>query len=76
MVFRMLLDSAHQNVGPMEIIVGASNLKEMLEKESVEIDGHTLRLHGDFPCDTGLLEDIAGMLLRRADEGGDGNEAS
>lgn len=68
MVFRMLLDSAHQKVGPMEIIVGASNLKEMLEKESVEIDGHTLRLHGDFPCNPDLLRDAAALLLERTVE--------
>jgi hypothetical protein len=36
-----------------EVIVGVSNVTELVMKGEVEIDGQVLRLHGDAMCDEG-----------------------
>jgi len=46
-----------------DLTIGASNIKELLEKGVVEVDGLVVRLHGDFTCDTELLEGIAVQVV-------------
>jgi hypothetical protein len=51
-----------------DLTIGASNIKELFEKGVVEVDGLVVRLHGDFPCDTGLLADIAALAVCAANK--------
>jgi len=53
-----------------EIIVGTSNLTELMETGRVEIDEQVLRLHGDVLCDPGQLEDLGDYILKMAKNAG------
>jgi hypothetical protein len=60
--------NAFKKARQQEIIIGVSNITELITKESVDINGQIVRMHGDARCDAGAYEDLATEALRIADE--------